>query len=203
MQDIVKQGYEKGDYEKTFRQNKQPNTFEKGRLDAFLQELPKNAKVLDLGCGIGIPFDKYLVDRGIKVKGIDISKKHVEMARKNVSETEFIEGDFSEINFDEKSYDGILALYSIFHIHRDQHKNLLEKVYKTLKDSGVTMITFGTSGSEYGEEDNFCGSKMAWSTFEPETYKQFFQEIGFKVIEEKYEGNPGDEEYHYWALVRK
>ncbi len=203
MRDIVKQGYEKGDYEKTFRQDKNPNAFEKTRLDSFLNELPKNSNVLDLGCGIGIPFDKYLADKGIKVKGVDFSKKHIDQAKKNVPNAEFVEGDFSEMKFDKKSYNGILALYSIFHIYRDQHKKLLENIYKTLTDGGVALMTFGTSGSEYCEEEDFCGTKMAWSTFEPEIYKQYFNEIGFKIREETYEGKPGDEEYHYWVMVKK
>lgn len=63
---IVKEGYEKGDYVGFFRTNSQPNAMEKKLLDRLAESLPKGAKILDLGCGTGVPFDKYLVDLGLK-----------------------------------------------------------------------------------------------------------------------------------------
>ena len=35
-----------------------------GELDKFIDLLPKNGHILDVGCGAGIPTGKYLVSRG-------------------------------------------------------------------------------------------------------------------------------------------
>ena len=42
-------------------------------FNLFCSKLPKNASVLDFGCGPGLPFTKELVKRGFEVIAIDIS----------------------------------------------------------------------------------------------------------------------------------
>ena len=47
--------------------------FEKSWLDAFAALLPKAGSVLDIGCGMGEPIARYLIERGFDVSGIDSS----------------------------------------------------------------------------------------------------------------------------------
>jgi len=121
---IVKKGYEKGDYAGHFRTNSQPNKMEKKFLDRLAGLIPKSAKILDFGCGIGIPFDKYLVGKGFKVTGVDITYKHIKQAKENVPDTKFIEGDFSKMHFNNERFHAIIALYSVFHIPREEQQDL-------------------------------------------------------------------------------
>ena len=66
------------------------------------------------------------------------------------------------------------------------------------------LVTLGTSDSGYGEDENWFGSsKMAWSSFSPETYEHMIQGTGFTMVESGYEANPGDDEYHFWVLASK
>ncbi|MEK6895928.1 MAG: class I SAM-dependent methyltransferase [Nanoarchaeota archaeon] len=201
MRKIVKEGYEKGDYAGTFRTSNKPNKMEESFLKKLLKLLPKNLHVLDFGCGIGVPFDKYLVEHGCKVTGVDISQKHINEAKKNVPKAKFIKGDFSKIDFQE-TFDAIISFYAIFHIPREEHKELFLKMADLLKSNGKILITLGTSGG-YGEEEEWCGAKMAWSTYDPDTYKKLLDETGFKILEATFEGQPGDEEYHFWVLAQK
>jgi ubiquinone/menaquinone biosynthesis C-methylase UbiE len=55
-------------------------------LEEFAGFLPKNAKVLDAGCGAGIPAAKFLIDSEFEVVGIDFSETMLKLARKNVPE---------------------------------------------------------------------------------------------------------------------
>ena len=55
------------------------------------------------------------------------------------------------------------------------------KIYNLLKQDGIILVTLGTSGSEYGEEQDWCGAPMAWSTYEPEEYKKIMTDLGFKI----------------------
>ena len=41
----------------------------------------KGRKILDLGCGTGIPFDSFLVGNDYQVTGVDIAENHVKKAR--------------------------------------------------------------------------------------------------------------------------
>lgn len=199
---IVKEGYEKGDYAGHFRTSSQPNAIEKKFLDRLAAFVPKAAKILDLGCGIGIPFDKYLADKGFKITGIDVANKHIEQARKNVPNANFIEGDFSKTNFGGERFHAIIALYSVFHIPREEQQNLFNKMHNLLESGGVILMTLGTSGGESIEKD-WTGAPMAWSNYDPATYKAMIAQAGFEITESEYEGQPGDDEYHWWVLAKK
>ena len=73
---LVKEGYNK--VAKTY--SAQRDLF---KNDKYLVELIKLLKpgstVLDIGCGAGIPVDKYLIDKGFKVIGIDISDEQLSL----------------------------------------------------------------------------------------------------------------------------
>lgn len=43
-------------------------------LDRFLDGLPAEPRILDLGCGAGAPIDKYLLAHGCSITGIDTSR---------------------------------------------------------------------------------------------------------------------------------
>ncbi|MDO9538068.1 MAG: class I SAM-dependent methyltransferase, partial [Thermoplasmata archaeon] len=163
MRKLVKEGYEKGDYLNTYRLDDKIDEypFEKRILDKLTKRLTKGAKILDRGSGPGIPYDSYLVNKGFDVTGIDISQKHVDMARKNVPEAKYIKGDFSKVDLNE-SFHAIVSFYAIFHIPRDEHKALFTRMNILLKKDGIILVTLGTSGSEYGLEEDWCGAPMAW-----------------------------------------
>jgi cyclopropane fatty-acyl-phospholipid synthase-like methyltransferase len=57
----------------------------------LLELLPARARVLDLGCGSGIPATRALVDAGHAVVGVDVSREQVERARRNVPEAEIVQ----------------------------------------------------------------------------------------------------------------
>ena len=199
---IVKEGYEKGDYASHFRTNWRPNKIEKKFLDRLAGLVPKAAKILDFGCGIGIPFDKYLAGKGFKIAGIDITCKHLKQAKKNVPDAKFIEGDFSKMHFDNKRFHAIIALYSVFHIPRKEQQDLFKKIHDLLEDDGVVLMTLGVGGSDSVEED-WCGAPMAWSNYEPSRYRTMITQANLEIIDSEYEGQPGDDEYHWWVLAKK
>lgn len=199
---IVKEGYEKGDYAGCFRTSLQPNKMEKKFLDCLIALVPGAEKILDFGCGIGIPCDKYLANKGFIVTGIDFASKHIEQAQKNVPGATFIEGDFSKMTFGIEKFHAIVALYSIFHIAREEQQELFKKMYNLLEDDGIVLMTLGTKQDE-GTEENWCGAPMAWSSYAPAKYKTMISKANLEILESEYEGQPGDEEHHWWVIVKK
>ena len=59
-----------------------------GLLGRLLAGLPATPKVLDAGCGAGVPVARLLVER-CEVVGTDISPVQVELARGNVPKAKF------------------------------------------------------------------------------------------------------------------
>jgi 2-polyprenyl-3-methyl-5-hydroxy-6-metoxy-1,4-benzoquinol methylase len=201
---IVEEGYDSGDYAGAFRVSDDLDSTAAHFLRRFADILPAKGRVLDLGCGPGVPFDRWLVSQGFTVTGIDISQKHIDLAKRNVPEATYIKADFTTLALDSESFDGILSLYAIFHIPRQEQGTLLAQIHHWLRPGGSMLLSVGTSDSEYGEDENWFGApKMVWSSFSPEIYEQMIRSTGFTMVESGYEGNPGDEEYHFWVLASK
>ena len=205
MRELVKEGYEKSRYDaSTFRKDGKLTKIEHHFLSKLARLLPEDEKVLDLGCGPGAPIDAYLVKKGFDVTGVDFCRRLLALARKKVPGAKFINEDFSKVTFNEESFDAAISLYAIFHIPRKEHEDLFLRMRRFLKPHGIVLVTLGTSSNEYGEEKNWCGAPiMIWSTYGPDTYTEIITNVGFTVLESGFEGEPTDDEYHFWLLAQK
>src|SRR5215470_10479576 len=133
MRRIVKQGYEQGDYSAAFSRYGPPSAMERHYLDGLLALCPASPEILDLGCGTGLPIDKYLADHGADLTGIDLSSKHIALAKKNVPSASYREGDLLHAILPEGCFDGVVSFYAIFHIPRSEHEDLFLRVNRLLK----------------------------------------------------------------------
>ena len=203
MRRIAKQGYEQGDYSAAFRRYGPPSAMERHYLDGLLALCPASPEILDLGCGTGLPIDTYLADHGADLTGIDLSPKHIALARRNVPSASYREGDLLHAVLPEGRFDAVVSFYAIFHIPRLEHGDLFARINRLLKPSGLFLATLGTSDSEYGEEVNWAGAPMAWSSYDAETYRRLLAAARFDIIEAAFEGLTGDAEHHFWVLARK
>jgi 2-polyprenyl-3-methyl-5-hydroxy-6-metoxy-1,4-benzoquinol methylase len=182
MRDVVREGYNKGDYQDVFKRNNAFNdNFEKLMCEELNSRLKLNSKILDMGCGPGVPYDKYFADEGHYVTGIDISEKHIDMAIKNVNNARFIVGDFFS-NDAKGKYDAIISLYAIFHIPRTEHKKLLNHINSMLKKNGLILITLGAYDMKRDVSDDFAGAPMAWSSYTVEKNKKIVMDAGFDIM---------------------
>ncbi|MFB6212984.1 MAG: class I SAM-dependent methyltransferase [Candidatus Nanohaloarchaea archaeon] len=198
MREEVREGYEKGDYESDYRRNREIRQMEERLFEEMLDRVPEGPKVLDLGCGIGEPFDRYLVEEGCDMTGVDIAEKHVKKARENVPGAEFMQGDFFEQDFADGSFDAVVSFYAIFHIPREEHGNLFGRIHRWLKEDGVILVTLG--GGEMDEHrDEIGGAEMLWSSYTVEENRELVEEAGFDIIEDCIE----EEEGHLWILAEK
>jgi ubiquinone/menaquinone biosynthesis C-methylase UbiE len=148
----------------------------------FIARMPLAGKILDAGCGNGA-YSRYLSDK-FKVIGVDISEKQIELARKNAPKAEFFCEDMTKITFPDKNFDGILSYYSIIHVPRDEHYDLLRNFYRMLKLNGVVLLTFHTNDDPESYEKDFFneGTMMYWSGFDKKTNLYLLKKIGFKII---------------------
>ena len=104
-------------------------------IDAFvrLSELPRGARVADLGCGSGA-FTDLLARAGFSVVGLDLSPKLVEVGREKYPGRELVEGDLENLPFDSESFDGVL-LAGVVHHFPDPSRCVAE-VFRVLRSGG-------------------------------------------------------------------
>ena len=169
-------------------------------LSDFIELLAPNAKILDAGCGAGIPISRLLAE-GFEVTGVDFSEAQIELAKKNVPNAKFLCEDMTKLKFLENTFDGICSYYAIIHIPREEHQLLLMNFYHMLKTGGVALLCLGAENLIDDIEEDYLGTRMYWSHYDTDTYLKMLKEYGFAVVWSKYikDGNAG----HSFVLVQK
>lgn len=142
-------------------------------------------RILEIGCGAGLPITRMLLDRGATVVGNDISSKQIEMARARCPEPRatFVCGDMTRaLAFAPASLDGAVSFYSVFHLPRAEQPGMLAKVRAWLKPGALFAFNLATVDAEeiHGE---MMGHGMFWSSFDVEGNKAMVAAAGFDAVE--------------------
>jgi len=110
------------------------------QIDQFVNLLPKNTLVLDVGCGSGRDTN-ILIKNGLRAIGIDLSSGLIEVARKTFPTLEFIEGDMTSLPFEDTRFEGIWAHASLLHLETvEDVKKALSEFCRVLKQNGVLHV---------------------------------------------------------------
>lgn len=115
--------------------------------------------VLDLGCGPG-HVAAYLHDRGVSVRGIDLSPDMIRVARTRSPNVEFGVGDMLALEAATGSVAGVVALYSIIHFERPQLDAALREIRRVLRQDGLALISFHI-GDEVVHVDDLFGAPVS------------------------------------------
>lgn len=150
----------------------------------FVDKLLK-AKVVELGCGNGIPIGKALLELDIDYVGVDLSETQIELAKKELPKhsESFRVGEMIEFltSLSANSLGGIVSQFAIFHVPRYLHCYLFELIKQKLKPGAPVLFTCHPSSWE-GYESAFFDSPMFWSNFSNEWYSITLKELGFEFI---------------------
>ncbi|MEO0469151.1 MAG: class I SAM-dependent methyltransferase [Bacteroidota bacterium] len=199
--DIIRSGYNQisADYHAR-RLTKQ--AINRQYFDALSDHLPAEGKMLDLGCGSGIPVTKCFADKGFAVTGVDISEKMIEIARKEVPNGAFFVADMCQLSFPENHFDLILSTFAIIHVPREKQATLFQNLKYWLKKGGRAYLVLGSEDKAMEIKEDWHGVEMYWSHFDPETYQTLLTEIGFKMVWEEHEVLPNGESF-YNVIIEK
>jgi len=150
-------------------------------LREFIERLPANARVLDAGCGAGIPIS-HMLSEHFQVTGVDFSEAQIELAKKHVPNANFICQDMTKLDFSKNIFDGICSYYAIIHIPREDHQPLLAKFHRMLKPNGFALLCLGAEHLIDDIDEDYLGTHMYWSHYDTETYLKMLNECGFSII---------------------
>ncbi|HEY94048.1 MAG TPA: class I SAM-dependent methyltransferase [Dehalococcoidia bacterium] len=151
-------------------------------LNMLVNLLSPGATILELGCGAGVPMTRRLVDEGFEVTGVDISREQLALAEKNVPEAMLILGDMTELEFNDSSFDAVTAFYSITHIPRIDHPNLITSIYKLLKPGGILLANLGKGDLPDTIESDWLGKPMFFSHYDADTSEEMIRKTGLEII---------------------
>lgn len=168
-------------------------------LRSFVSLLPPGGEVLDVGCGAGIPVVRFLVNAGFRVTGVDISFSMLELARAHVPEARFMKMDMSRLGFNDSSFDGISAFYSLFHVPREEQFQVLASFHRLLRQDGILLFCSGASAWEGTK--SFHGVPMFWSHPDRKVTRKLVIDAGFDVIVSEVREYGGENQY--WVMAGK
>lgn len=146
---------------------------------AFARELPRHAKVLDLGCGDGIPISRRLAQEGFQLLGLDSSPEMMVRYRVNFPGGSTQCKRIEEAHFAATSFDGVVAWGVVFHLAEAEQITLLRQVSDWLKPGGRFMFTSGgTAGVSEGEMN---GVAFRYTSLGANAYRRLLEQVGMCV----------------------
>jgi ubiquinone/menaquinone biosynthesis C-methylase UbiE len=180
----------------------QPRQEELARwLSLLHHHLRSGARILDIGCGAGIPLTLAL-SQSFAVTGVDISARQIELARRNVAAAQFIHGDVTTLDFAPGSFEAIVASYSLFHIPRAQHGGLFRSIARWLCSGGILLANFGIGNREVDYVEDWLGAPQFWSSFDADGERTALSSAGFALTLDCIEfGEDPDGRPHPFLLV--
>lgn len=154
-------------------------------LENKLNPLQKK-RILELGCGGGVPILKYFYDKSAEAWGIDFSGEMIKVAKKNLPEATFIHEDMVKSNLPTSYFDAIISFYSIFVLELNDQFKVFEKIFNALKVGGITYFSLLSEAATKQKEFNgllpFLGHQFFYAHTTPDKYKNKLENIGFNNI---------------------
>jgi cyclopropane fatty-acyl-phospholipid synthase-like methyltransferase len=201
---LVREGYDRcaGVYNRSRQGDANPE------LRWLISRLDKDASVLDIGCGGGIPVCRELAQTA-SVTGVDISPVQIAFARQNVPGGHFLCSDIMAMVFPDASFDAVVSFYTIFQLPKEEHRELFGRIYRWLKPKGYLLATVSAENEDPYIEDDFFGVTMYWSNYGLAEYERMLSEIGFSLLESTRlghgykEGVKSEQETHPLILAQK
>src|SRR5690348_13065539 len=124
-----------------FDRDRSRDLFERPWLDRFTAPLSPHGTVLDIGCGMGEPIARRLVEAGYRVTGVDSSSTMIAMCRARLA-GDWIVADMRTLAL-ERRFDGILAWNSFFHLRREDQRAMFPIFRAHAANAAMLMFTSG------------------------------------------------------------
>jgi len=103
--------------------------------------LPSGSRILDVGCGNGVPITCALADAGHRVAGIDSSAAMLARFRLNLPDTPIVHSDARWLPFRDGCFDAAISWGMMFHLARTDQAAVIANVSRVLKPGAPFLFT--------------------------------------------------------------
>ncbi len=150
---------------------------------ALASSIPSGSRVLDVGCGNGIPITRALLRAGHLVVGLDSSSPMLERLRENCPETLAIRGVVQACPFADGIFDAAVAWGAMFHLVPEYQIKAIASVSRVLKIGAPFLFTSGDEDDFEGRDGMMNGIAMRYFSFSIENYRRILSDRGFTLID--------------------
>jgi SAM-dependent methyltransferase len=118
------------------------------------------ARVVDLGCGAGVPATRELAGYGLRVLGVDFSPVQLRRAHRLVPAARFVQADLAVLGLQPSSVDAVVSFYALIHVPLADQQALFPRVRSWIRPGGYLLAIVGarrwTGTEQYLGIDMFC-----------------------------------------------
>ncbi len=159
------------------------------QMCVLLKNLKKNARVLDIGSGIGAAAFFLEFQFGCKVTGVDLCENMFNIAKERAetsgSNVNFLIGDILNMEFPLKSFDVIMSRDTLLHLSETKKRELFKRCIEWLDDNGEIIIG---DYCQRPRDEEICESfeayiaERGYDLHGPFTYGNLLEDAGFKKV---------------------
>ena len=179
------------------RQHRRPEG-EHTWINRFANLAAPGARLLDMGCGSGVPIVPDLLAAGHAVTGVDASPALISLCRSRFPEQEWIVADMRTLDLGRR-FGGLLAWHSLFHLTpADQEK--MFAVFADHLEAGAPLMF--TSGSQRDETTGqWRGEPLYHASLSKAEYRALLLQNAFNLVDHL-ESDPGCGDATVWLATR-
>jgi len=150
----------------------------------LIWQLAEGARVLDAGCGTGVPTARQLQQAGLSVTGIDISEVMLALARQNVPDADLRRADLTEIGPELGRFDAVVAFFSLLMLPRAEIPATLTRLREVLVPGG--LLALGMVEADVDDVPiDFLGVPVRVTGYPRDELARVVETAGFEVLETK------------------
>ncbi|WP_299999919.1 class I SAM-dependent methyltransferase [uncultured Cedecea sp.] len=159
-------------------------TVEKTWLDALIAAVRPGDRILDIGCGNGLPIAAYLIQHGLQITGVDSSPGMITRCRAAFSGHQWYCADMRTLALGQQ-FAALIAWDSFFHLTRDAQRQMFPRFARHAAPGAYLLFN---TGPENGEAiGRFADQDLYHSSLAADEYRYLLHQAGFKVIRHQVE----------------
>lgn len=121
------------------RADRIPRREEYRAMAPYIANLPKGARLLDGGCGLG-DWTLCFARQGFAVTGLDLSRQTVAQLNARFPDAEFVDGDIRRTVFPDNGFDAYFS-WGVFEHFESGLQDCVREAYRIVKPGGWLFIT--------------------------------------------------------------
>jgi SAM-dependent methyltransferase len=204
QRDLVRRGYDAISLAYRSDDGQPPGTpsEDAGRYAGWVADLATllrpGARVVDLGCGAGIPATRELATHGLQVLGVDFSAVQLRRARRLVPAARLIQADMTALQLRPASADAVVSFYALIHVPVAEQQALFGRIRDWLRPGGYFLAIVGAT--QWTGTARYHGADMFWDHADTGTYLQWFEAARLTPLWHRYV--PDGDSGHTLILAR-
>lgn len=139
-EDLTRAAYDTvaADYARSMRGTSQEHFLDLAMIEFFLHGVG-GGRILDAGAGTG-RITGYAAQRGADIRGVDLSPRMVEEARRLFPDLSFDVGSLLELPYPDDAFAGVLLWYSVIHLTDTELERALAEVARVARPGGLMLL---------------------------------------------------------------